>query len=136
MLGLTNLILTMMCKINDGDWDKYHMYDSIPAYLLVIFRILNLLCFLTAIIFLQRRTTKNPPIQKFLLPFTLIGTSYFLSLPLLIPIVSCLTPSSRKHPVFWSVELIKTVIYGCMTWMLTGKGLGYWRVRKQGQSFF
>jgi hypothetical protein len=50
MLALINVILTLLGKINDGDHDKYHMYDSIPAYLLLFFRILAFVAFIGGII--------------------------------------------------------------------------------------
>lgn len=46
MLGLINVVLTMLTKINDKDYDKYHMYDSISAYILIFFRIMALLVFI------------------------------------------------------------------------------------------
>lgn len=50
MLGFINIIMTLLTKINDGDHDKHHMYDSIPAYVLIGFRILGFLIFLGGII--------------------------------------------------------------------------------------
>ena len=45
MLGLVNIIMTMLNKIADGDHDKYHMYDTIPAYIMIGFRLVGLLVF-------------------------------------------------------------------------------------------
>lgn len=50
MLGFINIIMTLLTKINDGDHDKYHMYDSIPAYVLIGFRILGFMIFIGGII--------------------------------------------------------------------------------------
>lgn len=46
MLGLVNVIMTMLNKISDGEHDKYHMYDTIPAYIMIGFRLVGLLVFL------------------------------------------------------------------------------------------
>jgi len=46
MLGFVNIIMTLLTKINDGDHDKHHTYDSVPAYVLIGFRILGFLIFL------------------------------------------------------------------------------------------
>lgn len=46
MLGLINIILTLLNKINDKDHDKYHMYDSIPAYILIFFRVVAFIVFI------------------------------------------------------------------------------------------
>jgi hypothetical protein len=50
MLGLINLILTLLGKINDGEADKYHMYDTIPSYLLVFFRVVTIIIFVIGVI--------------------------------------------------------------------------------------
>lgn len=50
MLGIINLILTLLGKINDGDFDKYHMYDTIPSYLLVFFRVCTVIIFIVGIV--------------------------------------------------------------------------------------
>jgi hypothetical protein len=50
MLGLINLILTILGKINDGDADKYHMYDTIPSYVLIFFRITTIIVFAVGIV--------------------------------------------------------------------------------------
>jgi hypothetical protein len=44
-MGLINLILTLLNKITDGSHDKYHMYDTIPAYLLVFFKVITIMIF-------------------------------------------------------------------------------------------
>ena len=33
MLGIVNIIMTLLNKITDGEYDKHHMFDTIPAYL-------------------------------------------------------------------------------------------------------
>ena len=42
MLGFVHIILVVMNKISDGEHDKYHMFDSIPAYIMMAFRIIAL----------------------------------------------------------------------------------------------
>lgn len=49
MLGLVNIIMTMLNKISDGEHDKYHMYDTIPAYIMIGFRVVGLIVFLVGI---------------------------------------------------------------------------------------
>jgi len=45
MMALINVILTLLTKITDGSHNKYHMYDSIPAYLLVFFKFVTIIIF-------------------------------------------------------------------------------------------
>ena len=49
MLGVVNVLMTMLNKVTDGEVDKYHMFDTIPAYIMVGFRVLALLIFLSGI---------------------------------------------------------------------------------------
>jgi hypothetical protein len=49
MLGIVNIIMTLLNKITDGEHDKYHMFDTIPAYVMIGFRLLGFLIFLAGI---------------------------------------------------------------------------------------
>ena len=40
MLGFIHIILVTLNKLTDGDHEKYHMFDTIPAYIMLAFRIL------------------------------------------------------------------------------------------------
>lgn len=50
MMGLITAILTLLNKISDGSHDKYHMYDTVPAYLLVFFKLATFAIFLAGCI--------------------------------------------------------------------------------------
>lgn len=50
MMGLITVILTLLNKITDGAHDKYHMYDTIPSYLLVFFKVITILIFVVGCI--------------------------------------------------------------------------------------
>ena len=39
MLGFIHVILVVLNKVTDGTHDKYHMFDTIPAYIMLSFRI-------------------------------------------------------------------------------------------------
>ena len=104
MLGLINLILTLLGKITDGDSDKYHMYDTIPSYLLVFFRIVTVIIFFIGIVKLYfYDCAKNNAARSFLGNFGFMGGIYFLSLPAIMLIANLLSFSQRKQIVFFSV---------------------------------
>lgn len=104
MLGVINLVLTLLGKINDGEYDKYHMYDTIPSYLLVFFRVINVIIFSIGLIFLySSNSSKNIQMVKFIGNFSLLGAAYFLSLPAIMLLATFLPASSRKQIVFFSV---------------------------------
>lgn len=136
MLGLINLVLTLLGKINDGDSDKYHMYDTIPSYLLVFFRVCTVLIFIIGIIKLYKESTKNVKIISFLANFGLMGGIYFLSLPAIMLLATMMPISSRKQIVFFSVEMIKNIVNLMLTWMISSKRSKYRGVQQGGQSFF
>jgi hypothetical protein len=50
LFGFVHVILVVMNKINDGDHDKYHMFDSIPAYIMLTFRLVAFGMFIYGII--------------------------------------------------------------------------------------
>jgi hypothetical protein len=133
---MLNLLLTLMCKINEGEWDKYHMYDTIPSYLLVVFRILSVLVFMAGIVMLYLKTYKHLQIMRFLASFSLLGAVHFLSLPAIMVLANLLPPPSRKQIVFFSVELIKNSTNLLVTWMMASRSSQYSRVKQSGQSFF
>lgn len=136
MLGLINLILTLLGKINDGDSDKYHMYDTIPSYLLVFFRVCTVLIFVVGIIRLYMGNNKNGKIISFLANFAFMGAIYFLSLPAIMLMATLLPESSRKQIVFFSVECIKNTVNLMLTYMISSKNSNYKTIRQSSQSFF
>jgi hypothetical protein len=73
-----------MCKINDGDANKYHMYDTIPSYLLACFRVMTAFVFVGTMALLYKKTIKNLQMGKFLISFFAVGIIYFLSLPIIL----------------------------------------------------
>lgn len=81
MLGIINLILTLLGKINDGSSDKYHMYDTIPSYLLVFFRVVTVGIFIYGIVRSLMMNKKDKKLTDFFFRFGLMGSFYFLSLP-------------------------------------------------------
>lgn len=102
-MGFINLILTLLGKINDGDHDKYHMYDTIPSYILVFFRVISLAVFVGGIIKVYLNCKKNAKIVNFLATYGLMGAIYFLTLPVIMLLATFINPSSRKQIVFFSV---------------------------------
>lgn len=137
MLGIINLILTLLGKINDGDADKYHMYDTIPSYMLVFFRIVTVIVFTIGIAKLYfYDCKKNKQIIGFLANFGFMGGVYFLSLPAIMLMANFLPFTSRKQIVFFSVECIKNSVNLILTWMVSSKKSGYTNIRHSGQSFF
>lgn len=50
MLGVINIIMTTLNKVTDGNHNKFHVFDSIPAYIMVFFRLIGFGVFVAGII--------------------------------------------------------------------------------------
>lgn len=50
MLGMINVIMTTLNKVTDGDHNKYHVFDSVPAYIMVFFRLVGFIIFVVGIL--------------------------------------------------------------------------------------
>jgi hypothetical protein len=50
MLGLINVIMTLLNKVSDGEHDKYHMFDTISAYVMIFFRLAGLTAYVIGVI--------------------------------------------------------------------------------------
>lgn len=114
MLGFINLLLTLFGLINEGDHDKYHMYDSIPSYILVFFRLLSLTIFIVCVmktyIFtekLQKKDKINVKTREHLFNFGLkilcVGSIFFLNPPILMLMANFFGSGIRKQIVFFGV---------------------------------
>lgn len=135
MLGLINLILTLLGKVNDGESDKYHMYDTIPSYLLVFFRVVAVLIMVIGIVKTYSENKSNKRIGSFLIRFSLLGAGYFLSLPAIMIMATWVPPGYQKVMVFVFVELTKNFVNLALTWMLSSKRSIYSTIRADSTSF-
>ena len=135
MLGLINLILTLLGKVNDGDSDKYHMYDTIPSYLLVFFRVVTVAILLIGIIKTYSENKGNEKITRFYIRFSILGGCYFLSLPAIMILATWIPVSSRKMIVFICVEMVKNFVNLALTWMVSSKKSMYSSIRANSTSF-
>lgn len=133
-MGLITVILTLLNKITDGAHDKYHMYDTIPSYLLVFFKFLTIIIFVAGCIktIIQ---SKDNRIKQFMYEILILGGLYISSVPLVMLSVEYLPPSARKEWVFFLIELAKTFIIFLLAYMISYKKSGYRSVALGDQSF-
>lgn len=140
MYGVINILLTMLSKIPDGSGKKYHLYDTIPSYILVILRI-GLLFSMAYGIYCQvyplgsssskrsqRTKTKDYKLINFLYYFVLLSFFYVLSVIIIIIVCKYVLPTERKHLAFFINELMKkgALFYFCF--MLSSKVSMYKRI--------
>ena len=135
MLGFINIILTMLGKINDSDHDKYHMYDSIPSYILIFFRLIGVVTFIIGIGITVYSNRKDKGIMEFYKRFTLLGGLYFVSLPLLFIFSQFFHDNDKEEFAFIFVELIKNGTNFALTYMITSKKSQYREIKISNRSF-
>lgn len=82
MLGMINVIMTTLNKVTDGDHDKYHMFDTIPAYIMVFFRLVGFGVFITGIArsFLRLKEDQSKAYRYFV-QLAILGTIYLTFIP-------------------------------------------------------
>jgi hypothetical protein len=97
MLGVVNILMTMLTKINDGDHDKYHMYDSIPAYIMVGFRMIAFIVFIVGVIrSLCCLKKEEKQFMKYFWQLALLGGVYLTFIPLGLILITYLETTHRK----------------------------------------
>ena len=117
MLGLVNIIMTMLNKISDGQFDKYHMYDSIPAYIMIGFRLLGFTVFLVGIgrSWADSHKSKNPEkLKKYLYHMTTIGFIYMTFVPIGFVAIRYVNNRNKKEVMFFAMELTR---FGLNVWL-------------------
>lgn len=134
MLGLLNIIITILNKINDGDHDKYHMFDSVPGYLLIGFRcIIAIICIVGIIMTYNKSIPKKKP---FVVQFGILSLLNIFSLPLVIIIAELYVQErSQKEFVFITVEVLKVLTTILLTYMITSKKSSYAKICYKNMSF-
>lgn len=97
MLGLINIIMTLLNKITDGEHDKYHMFDTIPAYILVFFKLVGfMLFFIGAMKSFCKLKAKQTKLKKFFLQLTVIGFFNLSLIPLSMYMITYIDAHLRK----------------------------------------
>lgn len=113
MLGLINTIMTVLNKISDGEHDKYHMFDSIPAYIMLTFRLIALLVFMVGIgrSWKDLKKDKNPfKLKQYLLQLTMLGLLYMCFVPLSLIGIRYVDNRYKKETMFLWVEMSRLLL--------------------------
>lgn len=115
MLGIVNIMMTLFNKIADGNHDKYHMFDTTPAYVMMGFRILAFLIFLGGIVRSLFAVKKdNPKQKKYLTELAVLGSIYLCFIPVGFALVRVIDSRYRKEAMYFGVELTRL---GLSLWM-------------------
>lgn len=128
MLGLVNIIMTMLNKISDGEHDKYHMYDSIPAYIMIGFRCVGLVVFLVGIAqcWLQiNKSSNKAKLTNYFYQLTTIGFIYMTFVPIGFVAIRYVGNRYKKEVMFFAMELTRFGLNIWLAWLAGSKKSAY-----------
>lgn len=84
MLGFIHMILTVLNKVTDGH-DKYHMFDTIPAYIMIFFRLAAFAFFAFGIIkSIVRLKAEESKMKGYFWQLAVLGTIYMIIVPVAV----------------------------------------------------
>lgn len=87
------------------------MYDTIPAYIMIGFRLLGFLIFIGGIVKLL--ITINPTetaIRKYVIELGVLGTIYLTFLPASMYFVTFIDTKYRKEAIYCTIEVIRYLL--------------------------
>ncbi len=127
MLGFLNVIVTLLNKINDTDHDKYHMYDTIPGYILIGLRIFIFIIYLIGLIISFAKTHRKK--KFFFFAFLVFGVVYILSLPILVLITeNFIHTNVQREFMFLGSSIFQLLSSLLITYQLISKKSSYRKV--------
>ena len=105
MLGMINIIMTTINKITDGDHDKYHIFDSIPAYIMVFFKLIGFLVFIVGVLRCAFKLKQDDGrVLRYFIQLGILGSLYMTFIPISLILVNIVDSHSRKEAMFFMVE--------------------------------
>jgi len=108
----------------NDDFDSYHDLEHLPGKLLMLNRII--LGVLMMACCLSTRMRCPPSLRSFYLQLTVIGTLWFLSLPILILVVNLMVPYYMRHRTvgIWG-GILQTSGILLLSWLVTSHSTSY-----------
>lgn len=104
MLGIMNIVMTTINKITDGDHDKYHIFDSVPAYIMVFFKLVGLVVFMIGVIrCIAKLKQDDGRVRRYFIQLGILGTLYMTFIPISLLLVNIVESHSRKEMMFFMV---------------------------------
>ena len=121
---ISHVVLAQWGRMYNDDFDSYHDLEHLPGKLLMLNRIILGVCMMACCLSTRMRCT--PSLRSFYLQLTVIGTLWFLSLPILILIVNSLVPYHMRHRAvgIWG-GILQTSGILLLSWLVTSHSTSY-----------
>jgi len=121
---LSHIVLAQWGRMYNDDFDSYHDLEHLPGKFLMINRIILGICMMACGISTRMRCP--PSLRRFYMQLTVIGTIWFLSLPVLTWIVNTLVPYYMRHRTVgvWGATLQTSGIL-LLSWLVTSHSTPY-----------
>ncbi|VEU39000.1 unnamed protein product [Pseudo-nitzschia multistriata] len=121
---LCHVVLAQWGRMYNDDFDSYHDLEHLPGKFLMLNRIILGFCMMACCLSTRMRCT--PSLRSFYLQLTIIGTLWFLSLPLLTWFVNALIPYHKRHRVVgvWAA-VFQTSGITLLSWLVTSHSTSY-----------
>jgi hypothetical protein len=130
---LSHIVLAQWGRMYNDDFDSYHDLNHLPGKFLMINRIILGVCMMACCISTRMRCL--PSLRPFYLRLTVIGTIWFLSLPMLIFIANTLVPYHMRHRTVgvWGAILQTSGIL-LLSWLVTSHSTSYHKLSHLGST--
>ena len=114
----SHAILAQWGRTYNDDFDAYHALEHLPGRLLMLFRIVLGVLFLAATA--QTRNSCPQSLQSFYTKLAIVGTCWFLSLPLVTWVCSWAVPYYLRHPTVatWGA-IAQSAALVLLAWLFT-----------------
>lgn len=126
MCGFIYMILTLLNRITEGH-DKYHMFDTIPAYLMIFFRIMVFCLFIYATVRSFARCPEKK-MKKYFIHLGVLGTAFIIVVPVAIFGIELIEEEHREYVLMLGLEIVRLLLFLWLAVMSGWKDSSYRKV--------
>jgi len=121
---LSHIVLAQWGRMYNDDFDSYHDLEHLPGKFLMTNRILLGVCMIACCISTRMRCPTS--LRSFYLQLSIIGTVWFLSLPILTWITNTMVPFYMRHRAVgvWGA-ILQTSGIMLLSWLVTSQSTSY-----------
>lgn len=132
-IGVLHVITVGLSRLTDDEFSKNHDYEGFAGYLILIMRVGLFAYFMMGIIDSYKKARFK--IKPFVIKYSVLGTVYFLTFPLMVFITNIFVASYYRHKVVMIGSLIMELgVLGILTRVFTGKGGDYYDASFKGKT--